>query len=300
MIIDNGTLVQSLLQETWNVPYLTFFVAAIGSLAGAWGGAYAADKIARKKEIYREENSEFKATLNALAMVNNIINTIAQLKMQHLDGLVSSYEQLDLKFQQLVATHKQGEVYEIYVPMDFQTLPKLVTPVVDLQRLVYERISLSGRQVMLMAQLVQCLHALDQAIDGRTIFIKSFKSKQWETDKEKIECFFGLPTQEGNIDADYKSLIEALKMHSDGCLAFSRLLHDALLRKAKKLKKHLAADDVKIYSIDFLDVEKKITYPDMADYARWVDKPGEEDASVTLKGRLQATIARFERGSRGD
>lgn len=300
MIVDDGTLVQSLLQEIWSVLNPAVFVAAIGALAGAWGGAYAADKIARKKEIYREENSEFKATLNALAMANNIINTIAQLKMQHLDGLVSSYEQLHLKFEQLGATHKQGEVYEIYVPMDFQTLPKLVTPVGDLQHLVYERISLSGRQVMLMAQLVQCLYALDHAIDGRTVFIKNFKSKEWETDQEKIECFFGLPTQEGNIDADYKSLIEALKIHSDGCLAFSRLLHDALLGKAKKLKGHLGADDVKIYSIDFLDVEKKITYPDMADYAHWVDQPGEDDAGATWKGRLQAIIARLGRGTRGE
>jgi hypothetical protein len=276
----------------WLVLSSTFISTAIVALIGAGGGAFFANQIATKKELKRAEEHELKAVLTALAMTSSIVNSIVQLKLQHLDKLVSVYETQRQEFLDYRAAFVRGEPRQPPEhERDFETLPCLTTPLEILQGLIYERVEFIGKRALYIAQLVQTLTGLSEAIEKRTVFIEEYKARAWKDDYEKHTVFFGVPTDDDVIDATYPTLIEGLKIQSEGSYYFSKLLHDALLDRAKELKKRLGRDKLKIHFVHFQSFEDKLVLSDMAAYSAWID----DEDDLRLNQRFWHNVHVFDR-----
>ena len=250
----------------------TFFIAITGSLAGAFAGAYGAYRIAKKSKYREELLTEIRYTNATIMVALSMFNTLLSMKRQHVRPLKKDY---DAKRKACLAhidkqRDKKGEkdTYEFEADLESLSMPHL--PVNVLQQHLYEKLSLTGRPLIVIMVLNQSMHGLREAFDGRNQWIKSNKAN----DLKAFEpLYFGLPLSGGHIDQVYPNLIDAIYTQTDDGLFFSSLLCKDLVNYGDKIvaqfKKEFGkgAPKINIPVLDKPEIEELM--PDSDEYAEW-------------------------------
>ena len=145
-----------------------FFTAIAGSLAGAFFGAYAAQKVAENSKRRDELLKEMRLTNAAIMVSFGICNTLLSAKKQHIRALKESFDTQSASLHAFMENKERGVIdgnatFEFHA--DFLTLPIIKVPTDILQKQVFESLSVGGRSLSLTTTLSQTVDGLNTAIE---------------------------------------------------------------------------------------------------------------------------------------
>lgn len=262
----------------WSLANTTFATAVIGSLAGAFAGAYGAQRIAERSKTKELLLAEIRNTNAAIMVASVVFSFFYGLKKQHVKSLKDTFDQQIRAFNDSIILSQQGTLSKdkgFEFMADFQSLPPVLTPTTALQTLVFEKISLNGRPLSLAVTLTQVAHSVDELIQKRNHLIESYKVDSSMSQEKMLQKYFGRPDRNGNTDSSYPDSISGIYDHTNDCIFFSKLLYQDLNDHGEELRKKytktFGKDAPKINKIDFSEVEKEDFLPDIKNYQNWIN-----------------------------
>jgi hypothetical protein len=209
------------------------FTSLLASLTGAFGGAWAAKRIAEGTKLREELQKEIRNTNAAASMVYGIANSHLGMKKQHIkvmhDGFFEQRQQLEL-FQKArkAGTVSPQQVFDFRA--DMQTLKPMYTPIEQIQKLIFNEISPPSPVLFVTPILIGALQSLNESLVDRNQLIAEWKSNQ---PKDLIVVYFGF-TKDGIADQRYMTIVQAIAAQTDDVIAFGMMIGDALYAHAKR------------------------------------------------------------------
>jgi hypothetical protein len=195
---------------------------------GAFAGAFLAGRVQHKRTIVAELNG-IKA---AMALCFAMCKTFLSQKQEIIRPLYERYKQA----QQYYDEHKNGSPLPARALLDLQTITPMKVSIELLERHVFEKISIQGRALVVMADLVAVIDSLDKSFKFRNDLIEKYEKTNFSSDKEKIETYLGRQTSNRTIDDRFRGNMEHMRTQIDNCIFFSRILADDLLEYGTKLR----------------------------------------------------------------
>jgi len=247
------------------------------ALAGALGGALAAQKIAGRAKQQDALLQEIRSTNAAIVVTFTICNAGLALKKQFVKDIYETYtskKEALKEFHQRRAAGQQHPDLPFEFQADFRTLQIPVVSIDVLRTLIYERISATGRPLALVAALVGAFASLADTIQRRNSLIERFRQLGITGADQLPAFYFGLPYGPGHVSTEFSDTVESLYSQTDDVIFFCELLSNDLMahgdhildqyRKVARVKKE------KIASVDFTEPRKQGLMPDSTNYADWL------------------------------
>ena len=158
-----------LLEGAWKFVNSNFLTSFAGALAGAWGGAYAVQRIADKARLRKQLVDDIRNCNAGLDIAGSLCNVFVSFKSQHVVGMKRLYDEQ----RKAVLAHALG-VQSGRIPrtrplnlggVGYGTLP-LITERTDLlETIVMEKLSFTGRPRGLVAGITRDVGYLNTAIE---------------------------------------------------------------------------------------------------------------------------------------
>lgn len=255
----------------------SFFTALIGSLAGAFAGAYAAQRIAEKSKSRDELTKEIRNTNAAIMLSFNICNSLLALKEQHVKPLKEHFENLRKK----IFEHKQKRdtgVIAKDIPFEFvadlQIFPLPQLPTTQLQKQVFEQLTVGGRALSIVTCLIEATSWLNNSLEERNQLIEMYKETNAPDSQDFPRMYFGLPSKNGHVHLEYSNLVDSISSYTDDGIFYSQLLCRDLnehgVSLASTFKKRFRDQAPHINSPDFQKAKEKGLLPSDDTYANWL------------------------------
>src|SRR4029077_8944546 len=190
MIDQLATAGETLGKWLWKVANSNFLTA----LAGAGAGAYGAQWIAERSDRKRRTLEEIRSTNPAIMAAFGIANTYCALKNQHVRRLKETFDRQENDFHAAQQSRLQGRASRQNVfqfTADFQTLQAPATMTGVLQRLLFEKVSITGRALASLATLCQSVDALAEALERRNSIIAHCNANSPWTRTSYCHCTSG-------------------------------------------------------------------------------------------------------------
>lgn len=266
--------VWEVLSTFWNSNFGTALIsAAIGSLAGAWGGAAAAQRIADRSRRRTQLLDEIRGCNAGIDAVGSILNAFLNLKGQHLLEMKRSYEE----HLGAIEVHRLGmeggwieRGQRLDLRVDQETLPTMRVPVERLERVMLERTTLSGRPQGLASMVLQSVHLANDTIRARNELIDEFKRHPRD---ELVPLLFALPLPQGRgEDRRYKGCVEGLWKYANDVIYFGLELSRVLTKHGQRIEERFRKryGDLPLKTSVMLDTpHSRELMPNPADYASW-------------------------------
>ncbi|GAB5341248.1 hypothetical protein [Pseudomonas fluorescens] len=247
------------------------------SLAGAFAGAFAAQRIAEKGKFREELVKEFHHTSAVISLVATAASLALALKKQHVKALKDSYDD-DLK---RLEEHTQKILgREIAPDTPFEISPNLlylqgISPAVaTIQDIVLSRLSAVGRTIPAATALANSVENLNGAISKRNELLNAFKNGQFPEGASFRHMYFGLPYGERQTNQEYGGSVEAIYLYTNDIIFFSIKLcedlrdHGEILKK--RYKSRLRGSPPRISTVDFEKARQIGLVPKDEDYEPWL------------------------------
>lgn len=216
-----------------------FTTSLVGALAGAYAGAHAAQKIAERSKERAEFQAQIRNTNTAITLSFMVCNAAISLKKQQTKGLCDTYFKKKAELEAFSQKRKAGEISPD-IPFEFQadlrSVPFPAVPIDALCSLVYEKLSVSGRPLALVATLAGVLSSLAETIANRNGLIASFKQLSPPARDVALPAqYFGRPYGEGHVSTEYLDTMTGLQNLTDDVIFFSHLLCEDLATHGNKV-----------------------------------------------------------------
>jgi hypothetical protein len=221
-----------------------FVTALIGSAAGAWFGAWAAQRIAEKAKVREEIKTTLERVNIGISMAAEILDNLGGFKKQLVRPLKTSYDEAKARMSAPVK-NPQDEV-----KMDFTYLPPKTLPTVALRDLVFSIVGLPSRPMSAVSGLVQVFDQLNLVIEYRNKLIAQYKDGELPSGATLKDLYFGLPYKNSlGVDTEnheYGETLNGIAAQLDDAISFcvylSQDIHcygNKIRDKEKKLFKNM-------------------------------------------------------------
>jgi hypothetical protein len=177
----------------------------------------------------RRDLEEARATNLAINATAALVESIANLKQQHVQPMVEGF-----KLAKEGIAKPAGETIG-KVELNFTKLLGPFTPLPMLEKLIYERVSPPPPCVGRFVHLDQLVKNLSQLIDARNNFISEVNSDPSHSTENLRALYFGLRNKDGIIDERHPDLIAELEFFTDECIRVGSLLAAQLVDHAHVL-----------------------------------------------------------------
>lgn len=253
-----------------------FMTSLIGALAGASAGALAAQKIASRSKDQEEILAQIRSTNVAITLCVGVCNVFLGLKRQHIKDLYENFQRKRQEARDLLEKVEAGEIQNpepFEFKADFRTLQMPKVPNDVLRNQIYQKLSVSGRPLSLVATIDGALSSLSYAMETRNRLIEHFKNSAYPNEVLG-PLYFGLPFGEGHVNSEYADILEAINTYTDDLIFFSELLAKDLRTHGelhlRTLSKKYKATGITVTSFDFSTPRDQGLMPNAEDYADWL------------------------------
>lgn len=254
--------------------WFPFFMATIGALAGAWFGAWAAQRIAAKNKLREDMQKEIRDTNVAIVLALGVVNSGAMLKRQQVRPLVISYESDCALCQKIMGKAPSERQVGERPKFSLLEIHEIAPPVHRLEDLVHRHLTTIGRALDSATQLSDSVANLNAALRHRNSLIEKFKRDDFPKGAQKEHFYFGLPYDNGQTNTEYGDTISGIGCYTDDVIFFaSKLCEDlgghgeSLLRIYRRLK--LGGVAPSINQVDLSAAKSAGLIPDDIDYEAW-------------------------------
>lgn len=216
-----------------------FMTSLVGALAGAYAGAKAAQIITERSKERAEFQAQIRNTNAAITLSFMVCNAAISLKKQQTKELCDTYFKKKAELEGFLQKRKTGEISSdipFELQADLRIVPIPAVPLDALRSLVYEKLSVSGRPLALVATLAGALSSLANTITNRNGLIASFKQLPPQAcDAALPALYFGRPYGEGHVSTEYLDTMTGLQNLTDDVIFFSYLLCKDLATHGNKV-----------------------------------------------------------------
>lgn len=248
------------------------------SLAGAFGGAYAAQKTAEKSKIRDELIKEIHHINSSLIMSMSIINTALSIKNQHIMALKNKYDEDLERYELHRAKVKLGVLAKkspFKLTINLMTIPPIHSPIVNLQETVLGKTSCSGRPLALVSALGDAVTHYNSTVEKMNSLISSYKIKNIPQGASVESLYLGLRNEEGNANYEYRDTVKGLYAYTNDMIFFAMQLFEDLrkygLNIVDKNKKIIKGVNSGIVSMDMDEAQKTKLLPIDRVYDEWLE-----------------------------
>lgn len=250
-----------------------FTTSLVGALAGAFFGAMAAQRIAVRTKRVDQLLDQVRMANTAIMASFAYCNHLLAFKRQHVRPL---YESFSAQKRDLAEFHRMRDAGNIPKEQPFQfnadlrTVQMPLLPVAAIERLLFERLSVSGRPLALAIQLAGVSASLGDMTERRLLLIEGFKQLPQQG---VVAMYFGLPFG-GRVSTEFADVLEAMHRLTDDGIFFSKLLCEDLVQLGNKsldeYKKLSKQSSEKVAELDFTIARDGGLLPDEAEYQDWL------------------------------
>lgn len=206
----------------------------LAALAGAWLGAWAADRIAMRRERGRKVSSRLESTNAAIALAGLISNQALVMKGQHVLDLHKDFALEEARFEEVRQRHQAGEEFEpgvFVLAANLVELPELHLPIDALTTLTFDKVGAGTRTIGLMIAVQNALRDFNLAIERRNLLCRQFLTIPPEA---RVALYLGLPVADGQNEM-YPQTISHIYQTLNDLAFFSAKLADELQQHGKRL-----------------------------------------------------------------
>jgi hypothetical protein len=253
-----------------------FSTALLGSLAGAFGGAIAAQRIAERSKHREEILTEIRHVNSAVMVAATICNTVISSKTQHVNPLWAGFQQDAERlrvFEQEWNSGQEASKASFHYTADLRIFPCPTLPIAVLEDFVFNRLKVFGRPLSIVSTLAQSIVELKEAYAKREEIILEFRSRSSSTE-DFVKQYFGFPNASKETNRDHPDIIYAMSVYTDDCIFFSSLLCDDLTAHGRRLRalyeKKFGKGAPEISHADFTGGRASGTVPPSSKYADWL------------------------------
>jgi hypothetical protein len=247
------------------------------SLAGAFAGAIAAQRIAEKGKFREELVKEFQSTNSAIALAISVTSVALALKKQHINDLKSSYDADQKNFKAHKAKIENGQIAPntpIKIKPNLLFLQGILPPIAKIQDIVLSRLSAVGRTIASVTALADAVENLNGALSKRNELLNSFKNNHFPEGATFADMYLGLQYQERHTNEEYGGSIKAISLYTDDVIFFSIKLYDDLQDHSatltRRYKSRLRGAPPRASTADFEKPRQNGLIPKDEDYVDWL------------------------------
>lgn len=266
----------------------SFGIALIGGTGGALFGALGAQHIAERSKRRDELTKEIRTTNAASMVAFSICSAALSLKKQHVHPMHTKYVEDCNVLDEFTKQQETGGSQNVGVHRfvaDFRTFPTPVAPLETLKDLVFQKLSVHGRPLALVAVIEQSLVGLSKSIEKRDSLIQRFSSHVVPKDLLHL-YYFGKPLPSGDIDQNYPDTVKAIHIYLDNLVFFTALLCDDLVAHGNRLHEafieQFKKGAPKVSAADFTEAREKGLILPFSEYKDWLKGIVESDREETV------------------
>lgn len=254
-----------------------FVLSLLGAAAGACVGAVAATRLVARRQRREELGAALRNTNVATMVALSICHKALSLKRTHVLPLTSRYQADLAGWNEFARQRRTGERQGNLPPpiaVDARGVPSLTFPVVTLQRLLFDKISMFGRSLALMTTLSETAGWLTNANAKRNELVEQIA--RLPAGAAVAQAYFGAPSSAGGAaNLEYPHAMRSVALHTDELIWFSATLATDLAAHAQALR----ADWIEEFgrrhvpeatSVDFSAARQNGLMPDDAKFAEWL------------------------------
>lgn len=247
-----------------------FVLSLLGAAAGAGVGALVATRLVARRQRREELGAELRHTNVAAMVALSICHRALSLKRAHVLPLATRYQADVSAWKEFMRQRRTGERQGNLAPtiaLDTRLLPSMTFPIVTLQRLLFDKISMFGRSLALMTTLSETAGWLTNANAKRNELIAQIG--RLPSGPEVAQSYFGT----GN--AEYPQALRAVAGHTDELIFFSATLAADLAAHAQALRATWIEEFGRRHvpeatAVDFSAARQNGLMPEDAKFAEWL------------------------------
>lgn len=256
-----------------------FVTSLIGSLAGAAGGAFAAQHLGDKSKKTEELIKEIRSVNVAISLAAGICETYIHFKTQLLLPVLKNFNAEKARLSDLNkirATEPHRRIPETHLVCDLRSFHPFTPPTDSLMSLAQEKITPKPRATIMISRLKEVVDQHNHTISERNKIIGRMQADQNSDDEDRKNFYFGLPLRNGNLNTEYPDTLNALVELTDTLIFFSSQINDDLFKHGVELikqYKNLGGEiPVKSTKIDFDNARKSGLIPSNEGFKDWFEK----------------------------
>lgn len=246
------------------------------SLAGAFAGAYAAQRIAAKSKVRDELIKEIRNTNAGLILALTITNLALAIKRQHVQNLKNSYDDDVRNANAHLLGVRNGTIdpkAPLILSMNFISLQGISPPIESLREIVLAKLSTHGRALAAVTALADGITNLNDALRRRNDLIADYKAKKLPEGAGIHELYLGLQYDEGHVNSEYGNTVQGIYLYVNDVIFFGMKLCEDLRehggRVVKNNKKTLKNAPSDLVEIDFKPAKDLGLIPNEDEYMSW-------------------------------
>jgi hypothetical protein len=246
-----------------------FVLALLASMAGAYFGATAAQKVIQRTKKKEELERELRYANSVIALAVTVCNMALGLKRQIVKPLVDTYKQEQERFEK----HHQISVGQstFNYSADFQNFGGPSLPIKSLKDILFKDVNATNRALSAVAFLDESASGLIEMLSKRRDLIEDFKRGDY-TSEQLAFHYFGLKMPSGNTYREYSDSIHGMEDYLDNVIFFSKLISEDIEKYSQGLKERekLIPSDFSINGSDFSVPEEMGLIPSEESYSDWL------------------------------
>ena len=253
-----------------------FVLALLGAAAGACVGAIVATRLVARRQRREELVAEIRSTNVATMVALSICHKVLSLKRAHVLPLSTKFSADMAAWNEFTRQRRTGERQGNTPPpisIDLRVVPSMTFPVMTLQRLLFDKISMFGRSLALMTTLTETAGWLTNANAKRNELVERLRRLPDATGVAQL--YFGAQSSTGVANAEYPDAVAAVASHTDELVFFSATLAKDLAAHAQRLRADWIAEFGRrnvpeVTAVDFSAARQNGLMPDDAKFAEWL------------------------------
>lgn len=253
-------------QLNWFLLNSNFLTSAVGSLAGAIGGAFGAQRIIEHLKRRDEHVEEIRNCNRGIALLAGVSNGACALKKQHLLKMKEKYDQDRRDFMNARRSKIRGRVD---ISFDFEYLAEIHFPMSVIASVINERVSVSGIGMSAFVTLERCVQDLNRALKLRNDLISEhMKSPEMDAER-RAEIVFAIE-RDGRVDQRFFAAIDMLSSSADNVIFFSSFVSSELQFRAETVRNSMRGERPDVFKVSMPEDLKHLE-PDPKNYSQWVN-----------------------------
>jgi hypothetical protein len=268
-----------------------FVTSIAGALAGAFFGAWGAQKIAARSKRRDDLLNEIRNTNAAIMLAFTVTDLSLSLKKQHVKPLKKIFEQQQLAYAIHLTQRTLGVARPVAIHFDLGTITPITLPMNILQHTVFEKISIGGRPLALMAILSQSAEILNASLKHRNELVTEFERRNVRNSAALLPEYLGLVQPPGKINQKYPDFVSAIFATTDDLIFFSLLMGKDLVahgdKLAERFKREFEENPPAISRLMHWRQDVSSLIPDDSEYRSWLDGFVTQTATDGLVGAKQ-------------
>ncbi|WP_327437793.1 hypothetical protein [Pseudomonas donghuensis] len=251
-----------------NFGWFSFCMTVVATLAGAFAGAWAAQRNSEKSKRIDYLKKEVQMSNRGIMLALSAINVALAIKKQYVKDLKEQYDS-ELKRLDLHRNQRPRPQEPFHTILMLHQLQPMNIPIEALQNVVMEQSS--DKALRAVTSLSESIELLNNAITRRNDLIEDFKSRRVPEGYTVDAMYFGLPVN-GNTNKEYSSTVSGIYLYNNDVIFFSLKLCEYLREHALKVAskyKEISGTKIGVSEFDMSAAIDLGLFPDDPIHKEW-------------------------------